>query len=89
MSSKIRDIHKVREHTLQDSVREKRTCDFGGIDSMTPRFVIRLFSLSLVHKYARMCQVCWITEFAKFAEPWKLITVTTTTFYSINLFMFI
>jgi len=65
---KTRDICSIREHTLQDSIREKQACEFGGINSWTPSSVNRLFSFSVVHKYACVGQICWITECGKFAE---------------------
>ena len=86
---KIRDKRSIREDTLQDSIREKQACEFGGTDSWTPSSVIRLFSFSVVHKYACVGQTCSITECGKFAELWKLITIITKTFYNISLFMFI
>lgn len=52
---------------------------------MTPIFVIRRFSCSVIHKYACVSEVCRITQFAKFTEPRKLITIKMKTFLQYNL----
>lgn len=52
---------------------------------MTPRFVVRHFSCSVIHKYACVSEVCHISQFAKFTELWKLITIKMKTFLQYNL----
>lgn len=70
---------------LSDSIWERRAYELGEVNSMTPRFVVRHFSFSVVPKYACVSEVCQITQFAKFTEPWELITIKMKAFLQYNL----